>query len=344
MTEEEIVEAEVIERPEAPAVQDPLAMMDTGRWNQANRVAMTMSQADALPEHLKGDTALRTVANCLLVVEQADRWGLSPFAIMGETYVVHGKLGWQGKLIAGLVNSMTNLEGRLRYHFSGSGDDLTCTCVGKFDDEDDPRDLTCRLGDWKTYEFVKDRAGKRTTKKQVKPMWLTMPNQKLSYTTATQWARMHCPEILLGARTVEDLEREAESIEPAEIIEVEAMEESLDVFAAAGKDEEPTVGDAKVEEVSPGSPNPMTGMTASEAAAAEEAAPKGGGGPELASTELTANLYELGLKETGIGVEALEKMVLEETGAPITELTVDGYDAVVRRLKDMQEDQDEVIL
>ena len=70
------------------------------------RLAKMMAISSLCPEHLKVDgnknlLPLDTViANCGRIVNQAQRWGMDPFAIIDETYIVKGKIGYQGKLVA----------------------------------------------------------------------------------------------------------------------------------------------------------------------------------------------------------------------------------------------------
>jgi hypothetical protein len=177
-------------------------LFDSARFEQMYRIAKAMASASLLPDHLAKDPKTkewlpdeRVVGNCLLVVNQSIRWGFDPFAVMPETYVVGNKLGFQGKLVAAVVNYRAPLLQRLRYEFSGSGDDRTVTVIGWFKGEDSPRTVDCRLKDVRTDN----------------KMWRADPDQKLCYTGVTKWARRHCPEIMLGVLTDDDLERMQES-------------------------------------------------------------------------------------------------------------------------------------
>lgn len=181
-----------------PAVAN---LMDTGRFNQMMMIAQTMASAALIPDHLIGKkkggtmeyfTADEIRANCFLIVNQAFRWGMDPFAVMPETYVVGGKLGYQGKLIAALVNSLADLEERLSYTYSGTKGtpDFTVTVSGKIRGEKEARSVTVKVGDVKTDN----------------QMWTKDPEQKLVYTGATKWTRRHCPEIILGILTDDDAE------------------------------------------------------------------------------------------------------------------------------------------
>ena len=192
----------IVEKPkvEYRVVEDhgPLAyLLDTARFEHLQRVSTLLASASLTPAHLKGNNPAATMGNCFQVVNQSLRWGLDPFAVAAETYVVQNKLGFQGKLIAALINSRANLSGRLRYEFDGAGDDRTVTVIGRFDSEEDERVITLSV-----------KQGKTTNK-----MWTSDPDQKLVYSGATKWARRHCPEIMLGVLTDDDLERIAESRE-----------------------------------------------------------------------------------------------------------------------------------
>lgn len=177
-------------------------LLDTARFEHMQRIATVMANCALIPEHLlgkmkKGEETKwfpkeQVVGNCFLIVNQALRWGFDPFAVAAETYVVSGKLGFQGKLISALVNSRANLKHRLRYTYNDAkGDALEITVTGHFSDEDEPRTITMTVGQGRT----------------TNDMWVKDPYQKLYYSAVTKWARRHCPEIIMGVFTDDDLDR-----------------------------------------------------------------------------------------------------------------------------------------
>lgn len=168
-------------------------LTDTSRFEQLTRVANLMACASLTPSHLVNNGGPSAQANCFLVCNQAMLWQLNPFAVAQETYVVQGKLGYSGKLIAALVNKSGKLAGPLSYTFSGSGDKREITVAGVLQGESEPRVVTLTVG-----------AAKTTNK-----MWTADPDQKLVYSGATKWARRHMPEVVLGLSTEDDLERMA---------------------------------------------------------------------------------------------------------------------------------------
>lgn len=226
--------------PQALATIDapPLAAWeDPTLWDQLMRVSSALARTQLLPAHLRGSNQEETTANCLLVVEQAHRWGMSPFALVGETYVIGGNLGYQGKLVAAVINTRAGLEDRLSYEFSGKGDDLICVCSGTFKGTGKTEQVAVKLGDVVTFE----KSGKR------KAMWSRMPEQKLSYGAAIKWARRHAPEIMLGVATVDDLDLRTgytSNVTPAV-----SASAALDAFAATPVEVEETPQTLPLDEI-----------------------------------------------------------------------------------------------
>src|SRR4029077_8686136 len=112
-------------------------------------------------------TATEIKGVCFRIVNQAVRWGVDPFSIVDETYVVGGKLAYQGKVIAAVVNAKAPIRERLKYSYAGTKgkDDLTITVSGTFAGEDKPREATLSVGEAKTEN----------------QMWRNDPEQKLVY-------------------------------------------------------------------------------------------------------------------------------------------------------------------
>lgn len=155
------------------------------------RVAEAMSASSLIPKTLQGSNAKQTTANCLRVVEQAQRWGLSPFAVMDCASVVHGKLMWEGKLIAAALEATLGI--RLNYKYSGSGASRKVVVSGKFADEDEVRTVEGAVKDWKTSQW-KDAD----------------MDQRLAYRGAREWARRHHPASILGVYSTDEMETQKE--------------------------------------------------------------------------------------------------------------------------------------
>lgn len=163
-------------------------------FTQAMELAKVMSQAKLVPQHLQGHPA-----DCLLIIEQASRWGISPFSAAQATSVVRGRLMFEGKLVAAVVNGCNKLESNLSYDYEGQGDNKTVTVSGKIKGEKVWRSVKVRLGDAKT-----DNG-----------QWKNQPEQMLSYHGARVWARRHVPEILLGVYVKEEFDEAIDVTPPA---------------------------------------------------------------------------------------------------------------------------------
>ncbi len=161
------------------------------RFQLSKMIAAGMAQASLLPEHLRTkkvdgayvDLAPAEIeANCILICNQAFRWGVDPFALAPESYVVGGKLAYQGKLVTAIINKLAGLRESLRFDFQGSGEDLTVTVTGHLKSEQTPRTVTLSVAQARTDNDI----------------WDKDPEQKLVYSGAIRWARRHKPETLLG--------------------------------------------------------------------------------------------------------------------------------------------------
>jgi hypothetical protein len=177
--------AELMTQPETG-----LSVFDTGAFEQMGMIAAKLAKSSLIPETLKGKTEEQTAANCFRVVEQAQRWGLSPFAVMDSASVVHGKLMWEGKLIHAAITASLGI--RLKFSYEGEGDHRKVTVSGVIDGEELTIEGT--VGDWKT-------TGKGSP-------WDRLANrdQMLSYRGARQWARRHAPEVILGVYSPDEFD------------------------------------------------------------------------------------------------------------------------------------------
>lgn len=166
-------------------------------------LAGMMAKGNLVPQHLQ-----QNPGNCLMVIEQAMRWGMSPFAVAQETSVIQGKLMNSGKLVAAAINSSGVLASRLRETFHGEGADRAITLTGTLRGETEPRSITVRLADARTSN----------------QMWTKQPDQQLVYFATRAWARRHVPEVMLGVYSPEDMDepRRTEPPHPGPTIEARA--------------------------------------------------------------------------------------------------------------------------
>ncbi|GAA0907507.1 hypothetical protein GCM10009552_15530 [Rothia nasimurium] len=174
---------------------------------EAMHLAEIMSQANLLPDHLRGKPG-----DCLLVVMQAQRWGMDPVSVAQCTSVVRGKLCYEGKLVAAALYATGSVEGRIKYAYSGTGRARKVVVSAVPRGEDDAVSVEGTVEQWAT-----DNKN-----------WTANPDDMLAYRGARQWARRHAPEALLGVYTPDELDE----IEPtrATVVSVTPVEYGAEDF------------------------------------------------------------------------------------------------------------------
>jgi hypothetical protein len=153
--------------------------------DQAVRLAEMMARGKLVPNHLQGSPG-----DCLMVIEQASRWGMSPFAVAQSTSVIQGKLMFEGKLVAAALHTSGALATRLAYDYSGEGAARLVRVSATLAGETAPRALDVRLADVKTSN----------------QLWTKQPDQQLAYAGTRIWARRFCPEVMLGVYAPEEMD------------------------------------------------------------------------------------------------------------------------------------------
>jgi len=168
---------------------------------EAMRMAEIMANARMVPKHLQGD-----VGSCFMIVEQAQRWNMSPFLVAQCTSNIGGKLCYEGKLIAAAITSTGGIIGEFDYEFIGS--------------QKDPKTLSVkvsalRASDRQRKEITLSWAEAKTENKY----WVSQPEQQLTYAGARVWARRWTPGPMLGVYAPEEQGREfdVEAVAEAEV-------------------------------------------------------------------------------------------------------------------------------
>ena len=189
--------------PKAPqreirVIQDAVPVFDTGRFEHMQRIASVMAQCEYVPEALRQGGTKQAAANCFMIVNQAVRWQMDPFALAQHAYELKGKLGYEGKVIAAAINSDARLDGRLRYEFSGDvgTPQRTVKVIGRFADTGQTEELEGSVEQWRT----KDKGG------NWKSIWQGQCDQQLTYRGVREWARRYMPEKILGVYSGDELE------------------------------------------------------------------------------------------------------------------------------------------
>lgn len=232
-------------RREITQVVDAVPILDSARFEHMQRIANIMARSSMVPESLR--TAGRgndkeplpieqVMANCFLVVNQAARWGMDPFSVVSCCAVVHGRLAYEGKLVAAVIDA--KLQIKLHHHFVG--DPATDAFRIYLCDQPFTTDLIERLkpglsvpglrlwdgsvGEWKT-------TGNGT------PWTVKNYRRMLIYRGTRDWTRIYESALMLGVYTDDELMDLVEDARARRSVPVTSLSDRLAAAPALGKPE-----------------------------------------------------------------------------------------------------------
>jgi hypothetical protein len=196
------------------------------------RVATVMARSTLMPESLwmegkKDDKQPlpyeQILSNCFLVVNQAVRWGLDPFAVAQCVSVVHGKLCYEGKLVSAVLQAKMGIS--LSHVIVGEGEATRIYLSDRVITEDVRKALYpgCRREDMRLFdgsvaEWKTGGANSPWSPKNFARM--------LIYRGTRDWCRIYEPALMLGVYTDDEMEdldasvrsRGARNITPSNVI------------------------------------------------------------------------------------------------------------------------------
>lgn len=202
--QEEKKPPETMEDTSLPEAQEPLALSvavptAVTMWNDPKIMNLSFRTARMLScSAMVPDVYRNSPENCLVAIDLANRLGLSPLMVMQNLYVVKGKPSWSGSFCAAAINGSGRFT-PLEFSFVGEPGSPAHGCYAS---------------------AVRVSTGKRCVSETItmkmaqeegwlnKPgsKWKTMPKQMMMYRAAAFFARVFCPDILLGIPTYEEVQ------------------------------------------------------------------------------------------------------------------------------------------
>ena len=167
-----------------------------------------------IPTHLKNE------GDCLAIVMQSAQWGMNPFSVAQKTFLLNGVLGYESQLVSAIINKNAPIKQRLQYEFIGNWDNV----IGKTKERTSQKGNTYRVN----ASTPADEKGcgvkvSATMNGENKPreltlmfaqvtirnstLWAEDPKQQLAYLAAKKWARLYCPDVILGVYTKDEVEQ-----------------------------------------------------------------------------------------------------------------------------------------
>jgi hypothetical protein len=189
-------------------------LFNDAAFARVERIAAIMASGKAtIPAHLRGSHG-----DCFALLLQAARWKMDPYAVAQKTYIVNGVLGYEAQLIAAVINSSSAVQDR--FHFDWFGD--WTKAIGKFEirkgDKGEYRTPGWKMADeeslgvrvWATLRGETEPRSLDLLLAQARTrnstLWADDPKQQLAYLAQKRWARLYCPDVILGVYTPDELE------------------------------------------------------------------------------------------------------------------------------------------
>ena len=173
-------------------------------FEDAQRIAKALASSTLIPPQFQGQQGF---ANCLVALEIANRMRMSPFQVMQNLHIIHGRPSWSSQFIIGLINGCGRFS-PLQYEVTGQGDSLSCICIAT--------ELTSGK-DLKGPTVTMAMAKKEGWATKSGSKWQTMPELMIRYRAAAFWGRLFAGDLLVGLQTQE------------EVIDVESVKVSVGI-------------------------------------------------------------------------------------------------------------------
>ncbi|HBB71847.1 MAG TPA: hypothetical protein DCZ71_04495 [Ruminococcus sp.] len=169
-------------------------------FRESYKLASVFAKSSLVPQQYQGKTE-----DCAIAVDMAERMGVTPLMVMQNLYVVKGKPSWSGQACMSFIKAK---YGDAEPIYTGQRGTDTRGCFVRVTKPDgeviEGAEVTIGMAKAEGWYSKKDKYGKETSK------WQTMPELMLAYRAAAFFARVYCPEILMGVQVegeVEDMER-----------------------------------------------------------------------------------------------------------------------------------------
>ena len=160
------------------------------QFNQLLRAAQMLSQTSSIPQNYQGKPQ-----DCFVAIEMANRMGVSPMVVMQNMYVVKGKPSWAGQACTMLINSCGKFKD-VKHIYTGEKGKPNRGCYV----------TATRISDGSTVNGVEvtmqmaQAEGWTSNSK-----WRNLPELMLAYRASAFFARVYCPEAMMGVQTTEEV-------------------------------------------------------------------------------------------------------------------------------------------
>ena len=163
---------------------------DQAQFNQLARAAKMLSETNIIPQNYQGKPQ-----DCFVAIEMATRMNISPLVVMQNMYVVKGKPSWAGQACTMLINSCGKFKDVKHIYTGKKGTDERGCYVSAVRISDGVELNGVEV----TINMAKAEGWTSNTK------WRNMQELMLAYRASAFFARVYCPEALMGVHTYEEV-------------------------------------------------------------------------------------------------------------------------------------------
>ena len=163
-------------------------------FRESYKLASVFAKSSLVPQQYQGKTE-----DCAIAVDMAERMGVTPLMVMQNLYVVKGKPSWSGQACMSFIKAKYG-DAEPVYTGQRGTDTRGCFVRAKKPDGEAIEGAEVTIAMAKKEGWYSKPGSK----------WQTMPELMLAYRAAAFFARVYCPEILMGVQVegeVEDSER-----------------------------------------------------------------------------------------------------------------------------------------
>lgn len=195
------------------------------KWNMAQALALS----SFVPDNFRGK-----VADVMIAMELSEKMRLTFFTIIQNIDIIKGKPGWKATFVIALINSSGKYSSKLKFEWQDNENislkNPKCRCRAYIQEHDG----SLTYGAWISIEMA-IKEGWSSKKNVEYTKWETMPEQMLMFRASSFFSRVHCPELLHGLQTSDEIvatvnvtedvvEQSKDILPPANVTVEEAVE------------------------------------------------------------------------------------------------------------------------
>lgn len=203
----EVAEMNNMDIQKMPSALNESVFTSLASFKENYMIGKYFSQSNLVPQAYQGKPM-----DCAIAVDIANRMGVSPMFVMQNLWVVRGIPSWSGQACMGLIKGSGRYK-NVKYNMTGNKGEDTWGCFVSA--------IEVATGDEiQGAEVTIGMAKKEGWYSKSGSKWQTMPEIMLRYRAATFFARLYCPNELMGFK----VEGEAEDIAKPEQPEKKAID------------------------------------------------------------------------------------------------------------------------